>query len=326
MNNDDILVAIEIITYNHERFLAKALDSVLMQEVGFKYEIIVGEDCSTDNTRQILLEYKEKHPDKFRLLLHDKNVGMRKNAEAVSALSAESNSKYIAVLEGDDYWIDPQKLQIQIDAMEEYPDCYISFHAAEMRFGEDDHGKVVGKHCDGNRLFSTSEVILGGGGFSPSTSVIYRRDLVATLPDLYYEVPAGDYFLQMLGSLHGGFLYIDRVMSVYRQGMEGSWNSFMKDRRKRERFAEGSLKGLNDINLFLDEKYDDEIRQRIANLDYEMAIFYLNGGLYKEFKENMEKAHGSDKLDSKAFLIDHKLRHLPRALLFLRSLKKHLGQ
>ncbi len=321
MKNDDILVSIEIITYNHEKFLAKALDSVLMQEVDFKYEIVVGEDCSTDNTRQILLEYKDKYPDKFRLLLHDKNVGMRKNGEAVSEFSAESKSKYIALLEGDDYWIDPQKLQVQIDTMEEHPDCYISFHAAESRYGEDDHGEVIAKHSDSNRLFSTSEVILGGGDFSPTSSIVYRSDLRPLLPDNYYDVPVGDYYLQIIGSTYGGILYLNRVMGVYRQGIEGSWSSSMENIDKREQHSHGMLQFINDLNIYLDKKYDSEIQQIIAKHYYDKASYYLSFGMYEKFKMNIENSFDTYKLDSNLFLVDYKLRNFPKVLKTLRRVK-----
>lgn len=321
MQNRDVFVTVEMITYDQEDVIAQALDSVLIQEVDFRYQIVIGEDCSTDSTREILLGYKERYPDKITLVLHDKNVGMRNNSRSVSKRSEQINSKYIALLEGDDYWTDPKKLQIQVDAMENNPDCHLSFHAAEIRHGDDKHGKVVARHADGNGVYKTSEVILGGGGFCPTVSIIYRRDLRTSLPDFYYEVPAGDYLLQILGSLHGGILYVDRVMAVYRKGIEGSWSSFMQDIEKRERFVEDSLKALDDLNLFLEKKYDDEIQQRVANLYYEMSTFYLYAGIHEKFRTYIEMSLDAYRLESKAFLVDYKFRHLPRTLRLLRRVK-----
>lgn len=109
------LVSVFMMTYNHEAYIAKALDSILMQKVNFTYEIVVGEDCSTDNTRTILINYANKHPEKFNLLLHEQNIGAVNNQNAVFK---NCKGKYIAMLEGDDYWIDPYKLQKQVDFLE----------------------------------------------------------------------------------------------------------------------------------------------------------------------------------------------------------------
>lgn len=113
--NKKPLVSVWMITYNHEKFIAQAIDSVIMQKTNFDYEIVIGEDCSTDRTREIVLEYKAKHPDKFKLLLQEKNVGMMQNF--IVTLKT-CNGKYIALLEGDDYWTDPLKLQKQVDFLQ----------------------------------------------------------------------------------------------------------------------------------------------------------------------------------------------------------------
>lgn len=108
-------------SYNLEKYIAEALDSILMQKVNFKYNIVVGEDCSTDNTRQILQEYASKYPDKFTLLLHKKNLGVVANF-ATTLKSCQG--KYIALLDGDDYWTDPFKLQKQVDFLESNKDYF----------------------------------------------------------------------------------------------------------------------------------------------------------------------------------------------------------
>ena len=109
------LVSVFMITYNHELYIAQALDSILMQQVNFKYEIVIGEDCSTDNTRAILINYAKKYPNIFHLLLHKHNLGAVNNQNEVFK---NCKGKYIAMLEGDDYWTDPYKLQKQVDFMD----------------------------------------------------------------------------------------------------------------------------------------------------------------------------------------------------------------
>ena len=99
-------VSVRIVTYNHERFIGQAIDSVLMQTVNFPYEIVIGEDCSTDNTRRIVMDYRDRYPDKIRLLLHEQNVGQHAN---IMRTEAACRGRYMANLDGDDYWTDPCK-------------------------------------------------------------------------------------------------------------------------------------------------------------------------------------------------------------------------
>ena len=111
-----LTVSIFCMVYNHEHFLIDCLDGFLMQKCDFDFDIVVGEDCSTDKSREILLDYAKRFPGKFKLILHDENVGATENQRIVLE---NCTGKYIALCEGDDYWTDPLKLQKQVDFLEE---------------------------------------------------------------------------------------------------------------------------------------------------------------------------------------------------------------
>lgn len=115
MEKDLILVSIAMITYKQSKYLRQAIDSVLSQNVDFKYEIIVGDDCSPDNTKEILEDYKQKYPNIFQILNHPKNIGPTNNFYEVLS---KCKGKYIAGLEGDDYWLDANKLKKQVRFLE----------------------------------------------------------------------------------------------------------------------------------------------------------------------------------------------------------------
>ena len=115
---DQPTVSVAVITYNHETFIVQAIESVLMQETSFVVELVIGEDCSTDGTRRIVQAYAGKYPNVIRALLPEKNLGMARNYDAVWQAC---RGKYIAWLEGDDYWRTPQKLQKQVALMEANP-------------------------------------------------------------------------------------------------------------------------------------------------------------------------------------------------------------
>lgn len=119
------VVDVIMITYNHEKYIEKSVRSVLNQETNFDFSIIIGEDCSTDSTRDILLKLKKEYPDKIHLVLHDENIGSKNNLKSVEE---KCKSSYIAILEGDDFWTDNKKLQKQIDFLEKNKKFSASVH------------------------------------------------------------------------------------------------------------------------------------------------------------------------------------------------------
>jgi len=150
-NQSNILVSICCITYNHEPYLRQALDSFLMQKTSFNYEIVLAEDCSTDGTRKICVEYAEKYPDTIRYIWSDTNVGAVENeARALRA----TRGKYIALCEGDDYWTDALKLQKQVSFMEAHPEYSVTFHRYKIHY--EDADVWLGDNVE--ELFETKEI------------------------------------------------------------------------------------------------------------------------------------------------------------------------
>jgi RimJ/RimL family protein N-acetyltransferase/glycosyltransferase involved in cell wall biosynthesis len=142
-------VSIFCMVYNHEKFLCQCLDGFLMQKCNFDFEIVVGEDCSTDKSREILLDYAERHPGKFKLILHNKNVGAIENQRIVFQ---NCTGKYIAMCEGDDYWINPHKLQSQVDFLEKTPDY--SFICSGTHEYLNNNGEIVLSNETENKIIT----------------------------------------------------------------------------------------------------------------------------------------------------------------------------
>src|SRR5262249_16556755 len=122
------LVDVAVVTYNHARFIRQALDSVLSQETSFDVRILVGDRCSTARTQAILSEYDRAHPGKVITIFHAKNEGILSPNRIGLKVLAKCTSKYVAMLDGDDYWTDDQKLRLQVDVLEKRPDIAICFH------------------------------------------------------------------------------------------------------------------------------------------------------------------------------------------------------
>lgn len=319
--SEPLLLSVASITYNHEDYISEALDGILMQKTDFPFEIIVHDDCSVDNTVNILKEYVKKYPNIIKLILQKENQ-YSQGKKIFKIISQKVKGTYIAWCEGDDYWVDTGKLQIQIDSLKQNPDCDMSFHAAEMRHGRDKHGKIIAKHNNENKIFSTSEVIMGGGGFCPSASIVMRKEVWTTLPGFFDDVPVGDYFLQIFGSLSGGALYIDKVMSVYRQNVSGSWSSRMKNINKQEEFYYQMIESFDKVNLYLNNKYQKEIDIIKSKSHYEISLAYFDNHMYKHFQKTIEKSFNLYKLNSLSYLLFYYLRHFP---FLIKSLKKLKG-
>lgn len=124
---NDIMVSIFVPTYNHENYITRALDSILMQKTQYAYEVFVGEDCSTDNTRAVLQAWEQEHPGEFTILYREKNMSKDEIYNSLD-LKLRCKGKYIIGLEGDDFWTDPEKLEKQVIFLENHPEYYAVAH------------------------------------------------------------------------------------------------------------------------------------------------------------------------------------------------------
>lgn len=141
-------VAVWMVTYNHETYISQAIESVMMQKTTFSYKLFIGEDFSTDKTREICIAYQQEHSDKIVLLLNKNNIGAVLNAKNTFDACFNCGAKYIALLEGDDYWVDNQKLQRQVSFLEsnsQYSMCFHDvFHLNERDLLKNDNEVVYG--------------------------------------------------------------------------------------------------------------------------------------------------------------------------------------
>lgn len=253
-------VSVSMITYNHERFIAQALDSALMQQVDFDYEIVVGEDCSTDATREILLAYQEKFPERIRLLLPEKNLGMMRNfAETIKACRGE----YIALLEGDDYWTSPDKLQKQVDFLEVNKDCVAAFHNVEIVHEEDSEKNSLFYENKMKKKYKRND--FASGNFVQTCSVVFRSQAFSCFPSWYTAMPMGDWPLHIINSEHGSYGYIDEVMAAYRVHCDGVWSCV--DRKK---ILERSIIAANIMKCKFDRKFMHRINETVKEWKYEL--------------------------------------------------------
>lgn len=202
-------VSVAMLTYNHAQFIRQALDSVLMQVTNFDYEIVIGDDLSTDDTRQILLEYQARYPDRFRLLLYATKQGVGGN---ILAVLNHCQGDYIALLEGDDYWTDPHKLQMQVDVLDSDPQCALCFHAYQI-YSEAE--KRFLSTIEFEKAEYTLEDLLQLKLYPATHTNVFRTNAMR-LPEWVRSLWNIDDVIAMTCAQHGMLRYIHRYMSVYR--------------------------------------------------------------------------------------------------------------
>jgi glycosyltransferase involved in cell wall biosynthesis len=265
---------VALVTYNHERFIADALDGVLMQEVSFPFEIVVSEDCSTDRTREILLDYARRYPALLHLLLAERNVGSIP-AVLTRALDA-ARGDYVALLDGDDYWTSPHKLQRQVDFLDSHPSCALCFHPTELRYDGDVPPRLWPPPSP--KLFSSLEDIVAGN-FIDTCSAMLRRNAVVPLPAWYASVEYEDWPLYVIAAHHGLLGYIDEPMAVYRKHPGGYWTG--QDAKRR---LEGVLRMYDRLIAHLDQRSADIVREKREGVET----------MLKEMGGSASAAHGQE--------------------------------
>lgn len=283
MQSNEIMVSINCITYNHGKFIEQTLNSFLNQKTNFKFEILIHDDASTDNTQEIIKKYAEIYPDIIKPILQKENQ-YSKGVKRIGYLFNESRAKgkYIAWCEGDDYWNDHLKLQKQVDIMEKNEDISMCFHAAIVK---DDYSKkeltqrAYSKSC----FAEIKDIILNGGGFCPTASLIYPRKILKKFPEFYLEAHVGDYPLQMILASLGKVYYIDEPMCVYRTNVKGSWTNRMLNNIDIIEKIIGNVKKdidlLNEFDKFTNGIYKEHIYNKIKKCNFE--IYSISGDLKK---------------------------------------------
>lgn len=259
VHESKIMVSICCVTYNHEKYIAEALDGFLMQKTSFSYEIILGDDCSTDNTKLIIQSYCRKYPGKIQLVSNEVNVG---NIQNQCRIFDCAKGKYIAMCDGDDYWIDPLKLQKQVDFMESHDDSVICCHYSRVI---DEEGQVVYEHPAPKALqFVYEDVLVGRKEETRTSSLMLRNKVNITQisnQDWYYTIYGSDTFLKLyaLAREQGKLYVLPEVMSVYRLHRNGIWSMIDPKVRKRRM--------ISDFNILIKHfSYSEADKKRLLNL------------------------------------------------------------
>jgi glycosyltransferase involved in cell wall biosynthesis len=261
-----IKVSVTILTYNQKNFIGKAIESALSQQTNFDFEILVGDDCSTDGAQEVIQAYQNRYPDKIKAVLHPKNLGQNGLFNTIETLKLAQGT-YIAPMDGDDYWIDNQKLQRQVDFMEAHPDFSACFHNALITY--EDGSPAHELNAPDQKTVVTVEDLVGEDEiwFMATSAVMFKNGLMH-YPDWFLKSTSGDIPRYVILAQKGPIGYVPGVMSVYRKNRGGA--SF-KDHYRDARFLYNRIQMYEGINQELGHQYDELLRVNIARY-YRMLL------------------------------------------------------
>jgi glycosyltransferase involved in cell wall biosynthesis len=273
-SNIQPLVSVCIITYNQQNYIEQAIISAINQDTNFMFEIVIGDDCSTDNTREILLNYSIKYPDKVSLIFNENNLGPVKN---MSNVIKNCKGKYIALLEGDDYWSSVLKLKKQVDFLERNSNFSICYHATNLVDSKGDI-KTILPIIKFRREKSTLIDLIENDSFMATCSVMFKNNLFEYFPEIFYTSRSVcDWSLNVLNAEHGDIGYINEVMSVYRSASgEHSWSS-----KKISRQYIDAIKLNEAFNEYFNYEYEYLFKKKISSYYYIIAVDHFR---FLEFK------------------------------------------
>lgn len=281
--NDLPLVSISCITYNHASYIKECIDGFLMQKTNFNFEVLIHDDHSIDGTEEIIKEYAKQYPDIIKPLFEKENqYSLGKPIGSVVWNLPRARGKYIAMCEGDDYWIDPYKLQKQVDIMENNPNCSLVISNGISLNEITKKQYIINPMGDIKKSgFISPNLVLLERRLIPTASMFYRKDQ-SKMPDFFRNCPVGDRPLRLWLLSNGDIYYFANPMIMYREQSNGSFGQRACSSVKyAKEIYDGMIAFYNNYNEFTKYKYNKEIQYLKSQDEYN---FYIRT---KQIKESM---------------------------------------
>lgn len=311
------LISVFMTTYNHQPYIARAIDSVLEQKTKFPFELVIGEDCSTDGTREIVMKYQEKYPNIIRVVTSDTNVGTHKN---LARTMAACQGKYLAFCEGDNYWHDRKKLEKQCKYLEAHPECGL-VHSDQNRYFEEYDMEIENFFRTTNNLPPEDLCVFKGwNGYNiMSCTVMTRKKLLEKVlsdsniynNDKYTGATDTPMFIElsMLSDIH----YINEAMSTYTVRAESASNA--QNLPENAKFVRSTI----DCHLYLARKHNvrsviDYLTNKCVRTTLSSAFWERNSRLARMIKDKLPRSIRSYLL---YFGVTNSFLHYPLKLLMI---------
>lgn len=266
-------ISVCVFTYNYELYIDKCIQSIIDQITQFPIEILISDDFSTDQTRALCLKWNEKYPDIIKLNFNEKNIGG--TANWIKAINL-CDGNYIALIDGDDYFTDVNKLQKQFDALESNKEAVLCFHSVEEKY-EDVLG--LDKVVRFEKKIYTIDDFLKNGWFIRTSSTFFRNGIIPLVPPKWvFDFPYRyDTILHVLLTMHGYAINLQDTMSVWRKHSSGMSYTLMKNKIQN---ALHEIELANKLNSFTQFKYNTIVKQYISDLKSFLLINLIKSGKF----------------------------------------------
>jgi glycosyltransferase involved in cell wall biosynthesis len=271
------VLSVLTITYNHQPFIEECIQGVVAQKTSFAVELVIGEDCSKDKTRELCLAYQQRYPGLIRLLLHSRNVGPLWNFLEVFKAC---RGRYVALLEGDDLWTDPRKLQKQVELLEQHPEWTACFHNVNFIGDRSAAAGDVFFPAKAKEAFGLGDFV--ERNFVPTCSCVFRNRGTSILPAWFCDVqynPYADWVLHVLHARYVEFGYVHEVMASHRRHSGGSWgrtfDGSLAGDLERMRKRETAFRRLEEC---MSGSYRKALRRQRGLAHFHLALAYRESG------------------------------------------------
>ncbi|MCI8485306.1 MAG: glycosyltransferase [Lachnospiraceae bacterium] len=296
--NDKIVVSVICLTYNHEKYIEQALKGFIAQKTDFKYEVIVHDDASTDNTQKIIKRYAKKYPDIIKPIYQKHNVFLEGKDIMFQYIFPQIKGKYIALCEGDDYWTNEHKLQLQVEYMEENPACSLCAHYA-VRL--DAKKNRISSYFNYDKIQENIDLpfIIENLDCFPTASMLYRKEFLVNNKSFIQKHIIFDYINKIMLATEGYTHLIPEYMSVYRYRAKGSWtNSTAGDIEKLVKHFQYSIEVLKDLDSYTKRKYHRLLKEEIHRREFMIAWKQLDYKLVtsNQFSDCYRKKRKTEKI------------------------------
>lgn len=336
--NHPYLLSVRLMVFNHESYIREAMEGILKQKTTFPIEVVVGDDFSTDNSLAIIKEYQNTSTIHFKILERKIGDNYWQNRQKLGRVHNFYNiienctGKYIALLDGDDFWTDPLKLQKQVDFLEANTDFSICFH--NMKIANESNPSTLEFTNSKNQESVTNILNLASkGNYIHTASVVYRKPNEG-FPNWLLDLPIGDYALHLFTAQFGKIKFLDELMGVYRIHEGGIWGSFSKEKlydrwipmlaKLEDKFSDEVNRALRiqkmysllDVYMISFEKKDSKKANDAMALMMEVNPFFMAGKII-EIQNRLEKT-----LNSEAYKLGRMLINIVTVPLRIFKIKK----
>ena len=267
------LISVCIVTYQHKDYIGKCLDSILSQKGNFSLEILLHDDASTDGSQEIIRSYQEKYPEIIFPILQTENQYSQGKRNITGIFNfPRVRGEFITVIDGDDFYLQEDKLEKQMEALQREEEAVLCFHPAKVLLPDGREGpKDLLRPYSEGKILEGRELINHPKGIAFS-SMFFRRSLIERLPDFYYACPVGDRPIELMAALAGKAVYLPEEYTAYRFHLQSSWTEREKGRQQQEKYL---LEMKHCYKLFLEAakgKYSLEVEEAINRLSFSIAL------------------------------------------------------